>query len=76
MIANGGVNVKFQSGTGSPTDLTGLYYLTSNTGLVANENRYGWFQTIPGEDLYINLSGSVGVGGVLGYFLVNVNPVI
>lgn len=65
-MANGTVNVKFQSHV-TPTDLTGLYYLIANTGKVNNFNPVGWFQTVSGEALDINLSGNISVGGSIVY---------
>lgn len=69
LTANGGVNVKFQSHV-TPTDLTGLAYLTTNTGFVLPYNPLGWFQTVSGEQLDINLSGSIAVGGTIVYVTV------
>ena len=63
---NGAVNIKWQSHT-LPTDLTGLAYPAPNGGLVLPYNPAGWFQTLPGESLDINLSGGVAVGGCLSY---------
>lgn len=69
VMANGTVNVKFQSHT-TPTDETGLFYLIANTGFVLPYNPLGWFQTVAGEQLDINLSGAVAVGGCLVYVAV------
>ena len=66
LISNSTVNVKFQSHT-APTDLTGLYYLAANTGFVMGYSPVGWFQTLAGEALDINLSGNIAVGGVVVY---------
>lgn len=66
LISNGTVNVKFQSGA-SGTDLTGLFYLVANTGFVMNLSQIGWFKTVAGSLLNLNLSGAVAVGGVLSY---------
>jgi|WetSurMetagenome_2_1015567.scaffolds.fasta_scaffold1305328_2 hypothetical protein len=63
-MANGTVNVKFQSAT---TDKTGLSYLIANTGKVCPFNPAGWFETAVGEALNINLSASIAVGGELVY---------
>jgi hypothetical protein len=68
LVANGAVNVKFQSHT-APTDISGLFYLAANGGFVLPGNEYGWFATKPGEALDINLSGAVAVGGALGYII-------
>src|SRR5665213_95471 len=69
LIANGAVNVKFQSHV-TPTDLTGLFYLVANTGFSAPFSPIGQFQTTQGEALDINLSQSVAIGGYLSYTLV------
>lgn len=54
-------NVKFQSHT-TPTDLTSLKYLAANGGAVASFNPTGWFETVAGEQLDINLSATANVG--------------
>lgn len=66
LVANAAVNVKWQSHV-TPTDLTGLAYLSANGGYVLPYNPVGWFQTISGEALDINLSGAQAVGGSLTY---------
>lgn len=63
-MANGTVNVKFQSNT---TDKTGLKYLVVNTGMVLPYCKTGWFETAAGEALNINLSAAIAVGGELVY---------
>ena len=69
LIANGTVNVKFQSHV-TPTDISGLYYLAANVGFVLPYNPLGWFQTVSGEALDINLSAAVAVGGNILYVAV------
>lgn len=72
ITTNGAVNVKFQSHT-TPTDLTGLMYFGANGGAAISsmqDNPGGLFQTNAGEQLDINLSGAVAVGGFLTYTLV------
>lgn len=66
IVANGSVNVKFQSGAGG-TDLTGLAYLVVNTGIVLPFNPHGWFETASATLLNANLSAAVAVGGCLTY---------
>lgn len=66
MIANGTVNVKFQTGAGG-TDLTGLYYLLANTGAVLPFNPAGWFETASAALLNANLSAAIAVGGSITY---------
>ncbi len=66
VVANAAVNFKWQSA--GTTDLTGLYYMAGQGGGVARAyNPVGYFETISGEALSINLSGAVAVGGSLVY---------
>jgi hypothetical protein len=69
LIAGGTVNAKWQSHT-TPTDLTGLAYLGANGGYVLPFSPVGWFETVSGEALDINLSASVAVGGSIVYVTV------
>lgn len=69
VIANAAVNIKWQSHT-LPTDLTGLAYCSANGGYVLPYNPVGWFQTIAGEALDINLSAAIAVGGSITYVTV------
>jgi len=64
--ANG---VKFQSAT---TDITCLFALGVNGGLVLDHNKAGHFQTAANEALNINLSGATAVGYILNYQLTQV----
>ena len=66
LSSSGTVNVKFQSHV-TPTDLTGLAYEVANTGFTLPFCPVGWFQTIAGEALDLNLSAGVAVGGALVY---------
>ena len=66
-MANGTVNVKWQS---AANDKTGLAYLVVNTGKVVPFCPVGWFETNSGEALNLNLSGAVAVGGEVVYVLV------
>lgn len=67
ITANGAVNVKWQSHV-TPTDLTGLsYFAAAGDGEVIPFSPVGWFETVAGEALDINLSGAVAVGGHLVY---------
>lgn len=66
-VANAAVNFKWQSHV-TPTDLTGLYYMSGQGNGVARAFcPIGLFETVSGEALDINLSGAVAVGGVLTY---------
>jgi hypothetical protein len=69
LIVNAPVNVKFQSHV-TPTDITGLFYLAANAGFSSGYSHIGQFQTVSGEALDINLSGSVAVGGYITYVTV------
>jgi hypothetical protein len=61
----GTVNVKFQSHTAG--DITGLLYMNATEFGTAPFNPLGWFETVAGEALDINLSGNQSVGGHLAY---------
>lgn len=64
---NAAVNFKWQSHV-TPTDLTGLYYCNGQgDGVARASNPFGYFETVAGEALDLNLSGAVAVGGVLTY---------
>lgn len=59
------VNAKWQSSTTS--DITKLFYMPSaGVGVTLPHNPMGWFQTVAGELLNLDLSGAVvvNVGGV------------
>lgn len=61
LTTSAAANVKFQSHT-TPTDLTSYKYLAANGGAVANFNPTGWFETVLGEQLDINVSATANVG--------------
>lgn len=63
---NAAVNFKWQSHTAG--DKTGLYYNSGQGDGVARAfNPVGYFETVAGESLDLNLSGAVAVGGCLTY---------
>lgn len=66
LVANGTVNVNWQSHTTTATK-TGPLYLVANTGVSAGYNPLGWFDTIAGEALDLALSAAVAVGGHVTY---------
>lgn len=67
VVANAAVNFKWQSHV-TPTDLTGLYYMAGQgNGVARSFNPCGYFETVAGEALDINLSGAVAVGGSIVY---------
>jgi hypothetical protein len=68
LVASAAVNVKWQSSVAG--DITGLAYLAANGGYVLPFNPTGWFQTVAGEALVVNLSGAFAVGGSLTYVTV------
>lgn len=79
LSSSGTVNAKWQSkkGAGSATDITGLLYMAATTVLPISTglSTYGGqptglFETNAGEDLHLNLSAGVAVGGHLMYELV------
>lgn len=68
IMASAAVNAKFRSNT---TDRTGLkYFDAAGAGIVAGFNPLGWLAAAAGEDLNLNLSGAVAVGGELQYVLI------
>ncbi len=66
LMASGTVNAKWQSAAGG-TDKTGLYYFVANTGISASFSPVGYFETVAGELLNLNLSAGVAVGGSVVY---------
>lgn len=60
-------NVKFLS---DATDISALFPLGANGGLVCSFNEHGWFQTAVGEALNINLSVGTATGIQLNYIVV------
>ena len=61
--------VTFQSHTTTATKF-GPIYLAANGGVVLPFSEIGWFSTVAGEALDINLNGATAVGGILTYILV------
>lgn len=66
VVASAAVNLKFQSHT-TPTDLTGLLYMAANGGVSSGFNPLGWFESLSGEALDLNLSAAIAIGGHLIY---------
>lgn len=66
LIASGTVNARFESGAGGSA-LTGQMPVTTNSGFTANYNSDGWFETVVGESLNLELSASVLVSGCMSY---------
>lgn len=61
LIGTAALSAKFQSSTTS--DLSGAMPLGANGGIVLPDNPEGWFQTVAGELLNLNLSASSAFGG-------------
>lgn len=60
-------NIKFQSNS---TDISALFPLGANGGMVLPFNEHGWFQTNIGEALNINMSAATATGVQVQYILV------
>lgn len=71
MVASGGANaVRFESDA-SGTALTGVMDLGDNVQMVLPYNGAGWFETIAGELLNLELANATLVGGCLTYLEVD-----
>ena len=67
ITASGSVNGKWRSGT---TDISGLLYMTADTGASVAFSPVGHFETAKNQALQLNLSAGTAVGGHLVYILV------
>ena len=67
MISQVGVNAQFQSGTGASNLLTGVYFISSNGGLVAPYCPVGWFESSGNSLLNLKLSAAQSIGGCMTY---------
>ena len=67
LVASGGANtVRFESDDDG-TSLTGQMDLAADGQLVLSLNGFGWFETVAGELLNLELSGATAVEGCLVY---------
>ena len=67
LVASGGANtVRFESDAGG-TALTGLMDLAADGQLILPLNGFGWFETVAGELLNLDLSAATLVAGALVY---------
>lgn len=66
LVAAGAVTARFESAAGG-TALTGQSSLAANGVLSLPYNPTGWFQTVAGELLNLELGGAVSVDGALSY---------
>lgn len=64
MVSVGANSVKFQS---NASDITATFALAANGGVVLPFNEHGWFETLPGEALNVNLSAATAVGVQVHY---------
>ena len=60
------VTIRFESGA-SGTALTGQMQVTQGGGFVLPYNPGGWFETVAGDLLNMELSGAQSVDGMLSY---------
>jgi hypothetical protein len=65
-LASGTVTAMWYSAAAG-TALTGGLQHTAATGVVLNQNEDGWFETVAGEALVLNLSAAISVDGFLSY---------
>jgi hypothetical protein len=65
-LAAGTVSVRFESAADG-TALTGQMEHTAQTGIMAPRNRDGWFETVAGQALNLELSAAISVDGALSY---------
>ncbi len=66
LVAGGAVSVKLQS---AATDISALFALSVNGGMVLPFNEHGWFETKESEALNLNLSAAVAVGVSIQYIV-------
>lgn len=70
LIATGAVNIYLTTNAGGTVIFggsTNKIALAANGGFVLPESNRGWFETAPGHNLVLNLSGAVAVSGGLQY---------
>lgn len=77
-VADAALSFRFQSGGGSPTDLTGAMTVDANGGVATSaqdlgtggQGVFGLFETLAGEDLLLQVDAGGNVNGHLTYYLV------
>lgn len=67
-VVDAATTIKWRSGS---TDITGPVPLVQYGSFVLDNNREPWLITNEGEDLVINQTGTAGVGGALGYWILD-----
>ncbi len=70
LVASGAVLIRFESGAAG-TALTGQMSAGANGNIVMPFNPEGWFQTVAGVLLNMELGGATSVDGCLTYVLVD-----
>lgn len=65
LVASNAMTVSWQSSGG--TTISGPQSYAANGGIVRPFNQAGWFQTLPGEGLNINITGTGTIGGDITY---------
>lgn len=68
VVSTAANNVKFQS---AGNDISALFPLGANGGLVLPFNEHGWFQTNNGEALNMNISAATATGVSINYVILN-----
>ncbi len=66
LIAAGTVTAQFKTAAAG-ANLTGAMSLIAGVPLVLPYSERGWFDTVAGDLLNLNLGGAVQVSGVIGY---------
>ena len=66
MISSGTVNARFESNAAGAA-LTGQMNLVANSGFVLPFNPAGWFETVAGQLLNLELSAAISVDGSITY---------
>ncbi len=69
LVGSGTVTARFESAAGG-TALTGQMTMAAGNVICAPHNPMGWFDTVAGELLNLELSGATSVDGHLTYSLV------
>lgn len=67
LVGNGAVNTNFQSHTTTSTAAGLNYIAAAGGGVSVGYSPLGWFETVAGEALDINLSAAIAVGGQIIY---------
>jgi hypothetical protein len=66
MVSTLANSVKFMS---AATDISATFPLAANGGLVLPFNEHGWFETVVGEALNLNMTAATATGTQIHYIL-------